>query len=304
MDKSILNQFRMTVAEKKLGLYGIKIEKRNGESINHYWRADEAVCLYSAAKTFTSLAIGLCIEDVQLTVKDKVIDFFPEYKGIASKGSEKITVLDLLRMTSGKEEFWFGQDEQTMMAADWAELFFKVPVTQKIGSYFYYSNACTYMLGRIAEKITGKTVRDFLMPRLFVPLEIFNPQWHTCPGGHTIAASGLYLKLDEFSRLGMMLLNGGVYKGKRVINEEYIRQMIHDTIDSKRVDPANPENASGYGYQLWRCGMDGAYRADGKYGQLCVVIPSKETVITVTAHEEKSKPDILRAVFEDIVGQL
>lgn len=304
MNKSILDQFRMTVAEQKLGLYGIKIEKRSGECISHHWRSDDPVSLYSASKTFTSLAVGMCVEDVQMTLKDEVLGFFPEYKSIATQGSEKITVRDLLHMASGKETFWFDADEHTMMTTDWAELFFKVPVTKEPGTYFYYSNACTYILGRIVEKISGKNVRDFLMSRLFIPLEIFNPQWHTCNQGHTLAATGLFLKIDEFSRLGMTLLNGGVYKNKRVISEEYVNSMVNDTIDSKRIDPSNPDNASGYGYQVWKCSFEGAYRADGKYGQLCIIIPGKETVITVTSHEEKAKNDIVHAIFNDIVAQL
>ena len=39
-------------------------------------------------------------------------------------------------------------------------------------THFYYSNACTYILGRVVEKVTGKNVRDFLVPLLFEPLKI------------------------------------------------------------------------------------------------------------------------------------
>lgn len=304
MNKSLLDQFRMSVIEQKLGIYGIKVENINGESISHYWRADDTVCLYSASKTFAALAVGLCMEEVQITSKDKILGYFPEYQSIAAEGSEKITIRDLLHMSSGKLEFWFGEDQKAKYEKDWAELFFKVPVTKKPGTYFYYSNACTYMLGRIVERMSGQNVRDFLMKRLFIPLEIFNPQWHTCPQGHTLAATGLYLTLDEFSKLGMLLLNKGVCKGKRIVSEDYLEQMISDTIDSKRIDPTNPNNASGYGYQVWKCAYEGAYRADGKYGQLCIVIPDKETVITVTAHEEKAKHDVVPILFRDIVSQL
>jgi hypothetical protein len=38
----------------------------------------------------------------------------------------------------------------------------------------------------------------------------------------------------------------------------------------------------GYGFQFWRC-THNAYRGDGARGQLCVVMPDKDSVIAITA---------------------
>lgn len=307
MNQSILNQFRLTVTEQHLGVYGIKVENANGESVSHRWRSDDAENLYSGSKTFTSMAIGMCVDDGKLNVTDAVLDFFPEYKEITAAGSEKITIRDLLHMASGKLEFWFGEKDNNALAAekdDWAKLFFLVPVTKEPGTFFFYSNACTYMLGRVVEKISGQTLRDFLVPRLFEPFGILNPQWHTCPGGHTLGATGLYLTTDEYSRLGLALLNHGVYKDNRIISESYLQNAVNDIIDNKQPNYDDAEGTSGYCYQMWRCSYPGAFRADGMYGQFSIVIPDKNTVVTVTSHEEKNANDIIRAVFHDIVPQL
>lgn len=303
MNQSILNQFRLTVAEQHLGVYGIKVETADGESVSHRWRSDDEVCLYSGSKTFTAMAVGMCVDDGKVKLTDFVLDFFPEYKSFATTGSERITVRDLLHMASGKLEFLFGVSDEAMLTTDWAQLFFEIPVTKEPGTFFFYSNACTYMLGRIVEKISGQNVRDFLVPRLFTPLEIYNPQWHTCPGGHTLAATGLYLTTDEFSRLGLTLLNGGVYKGKRIVSEGYLKDAVNDVIDNKNPNDAEPEGSAGYCYQMWCCSYPGAYRVDGMYGQLSIVIPDKKVVVTITSHEEKATCDIIRAVFKDIVSQ-
>lgn len=307
MNQSIFNQFRLTVAEQHLGVYGIKVESLSGESVSHRWRSDDKENMYSGSKTFTSMAIGMCADDGKLSVTDSVLDFFPEYKGIASAGSERIAIRDLLHMASGKLEFWFGEkdmQELEFRKEDWAELFFRVPVTKEPGTFFFYSNACTYMLGRIVEKISGQTLRDFLVPRLFTPFGISNPQWHTCSGGHTLGATGLYLTTDEFSRLGLTLLNHGAYKDKRIVSESYLQSAVNDVFDNRRPNYEDAEGTSGYCYQMWRCSYPGAYRADGMYGQFSIVVPDKNTVITVTSHEEKNANDIIRAVFQDIVPQL
>lgn len=304
MRESILNQFRLTVLEKGYGIYGINVYQEGQEDLSYQWRSNDKVCLYSGSKTFTSVAIGICQDEGLLKLSDTVLSFFPEYKDIASEHSDVITIRDLLHMASGKKVFYFSGDEEEMRTNDWAKLFFSDPMKCEAGSDFFYSNACTYMLSRIVEKVSGITLRDFLIPRLFSPLGIFNPQWHTCPGGHTLGATELYLTTKEFSKLGLIFLNGGVYKGKRIVSETFIKDATTNIISTADAGHDAGEGTNGYGYQLWLCSYKGAYRADGMYGQFCVVFPDKKAVITVTSHEENNPNDILRAIYKDIIPYL
>lgn len=304
MKESILDGFRLAAAEQNLGVYGVRVERKNGESVTHFWRSNDPVNLYSASKTFTSLAVGMCEGDGRFRLSDRVLDFFPEYRELAAPGSEKITLRDLLHMASGKPHFWFGELDEQKMERDWAELFFRVPVTKQPGTQFFYSNACCYLLGRTVEKVTGKTVRDFLVPRLFAPLGIENPQWHTDPQGHTLCATQFFLTLDEFSRLGRLLLQNGVWDGKRLVGEEYLKKMSSDTVQSGWDGCDEPECLAGYGYQVWRCSAPGTYRADGKYGQFAILLPEQWAAVTVTAHEEQRPYSLVKAVFQEIVPRL
>lgn len=306
MNESILNEFRLTVMERHLNVYGIVVYSKNKGTVTHRWRMDDAECLYSGSKTFTSLAIGICEDEGRLKLTDKVIDFFPEYRDVAVEDSKQTTIRDLLHMASGQKVFRMTEKVETeiLMNTDWAELFFKEPLQHKPGTYFFYSNPCSYMLSRIVEKVTGETLRDFLVPRLFNPLGIYNPQWHTCPKGHTDGATGLYMKTEEYSRLGKLLLNNGEWNGKRIVSEDYLQRAVNDLIDNNKNPKFDSEKKVGYGYQIWRCTMPGVYRADGLYGQFSIVIPDREAVVTVTSHEEKAPNDIIRAVLHDIVPNL
>lgn len=305
MDKTIFNSFRLTVAEKNLGVYGVIVRRKDGDSIEHRWRANDKVCLYSGSKTFTSMAVGICRDEGRLELTDKVIDFFPEYRHVMSEGSGDITLRDLLHMASGKGVFWFSADEKAMLEKDYAELFFTDPQVCAPGSAFFYSNACTYMLARVVEAVSGEKLRDYLVPRLFTPLGIHNPQWHMCPRGHTLGATALFLTTDEYSRLGQMLLGSGVYGDKRIVSEAYVKlATTDDVIENKDFEFADPESKAGYGYQIWRCTREHAYRADGMYGQFSIVLEDKDAVVTVTSHNETNANDILRAVFADIAPQL
>ena len=77
--------------------------------------------------------------------------------------------------------------------------------------------------------------------------------------------------------------------------------MASDTIDN--YFPFNdPEITQGYGYQVWRCTQPGSYRADGMYGQFCIVAPHHGAVVTTTAHESHAVYEIIRAAFDDIIN--
>lgn len=306
LNGSLFNRFRETVAQQQLGVYGVHVYQEGRGTVAHRWRSDDRTCLYSASKTFAALAVGICQEEGRLSIEDKALDFFPQYRDIASAGSEDITLRDLLHMCSGKlfSMFDVPWDSPVLRQTDWAELFFRLHVTAKPGTHFWYSNPSTYLLGRVVECVTGQNLRDYAKPRLFDKLNIFNPQWHTCPQGHTLSYSGLYLTTEELSRLGRLLLDGGVYEGKQVVNAAFVQALHEDIVDSNPDNGSDPEGAVGYGYQVWRCRREGSYRADGSYGQYSIVVPDKRAVVTITGHRNSLWLDTVRAAFSDIVELL
>ena len=295
--------FEKLVLEKNLGVYAAHIYKKGQKNVELFFRSDERVHLFSGSKAFTSIAVGIAEGEGLLSLEDSALSYFPQYKSVAEEGAEKITIKDLLQMRAGHAKPLFATDPDTHERdMEWARLFFVQPMVYGAGTRFFYDNGCTYMLSRIIEKTSGKTLRDYLIPRLFDPLNIFNPQWHTCPKGHTLGAVGLYLKCREFSRLGRLLLDGGIWEGRRLVPENYIKRAWQDTV--KVCGFSDSENNQGYGYQMWRCTVPGTYRADGKYGQYSLVLPEKQAVVTVTAHNESNANDILRAVWKEILHEI
>lgn len=294
----VLSDFRISVMEKNLGVYGIHIYQ-NGEMLaQHRFRSNDRENLYSAAKTFASVGIGIAECEGLFRLNDGVLEFFPEYRDVASPGSEKITLQNLLQMCSGHTTEDFSQYN----VLDRAELFFRTEIKAAPGSTFFYEDLCTYMLGRVVEKASGKTMLDYLKPRLFDKLAIINPQWHTCQLGHTSCSGGLYLTTEEFSRLGITLLQNGVYKDQQIVPENYVKRMHSDWVDSSSKN--DPETKGGYGYQVWKCTPANTFRADGMYGQLCVILKDYNAVVTVTSHNEIEHKEILRAIWSDILPNL
>ncbi len=295
---SLLTNFRLSVLEKNLGTYGIHVYQGGKTHAEHRFCSNDRVNLYSASKTFTSVGVGIAEGEGLFQLSDPVLDFFPEFKDEASPGTDNMTIEHLLQMSSGHMFDGF----MLYKSGDVAELFFGMEMKATAGSSFFYENLCTYMLGRVVEKVSGQVMLRYLKPRLFDKLEISNPQWHTCPNGHTLCASSLYLTTEELSRIGIMLLQNGVYKDQGIVSADYVARMHSQVVDTSSQE--DEEAKGGYGYQVWRCTPPNSYRADGMYGQMSVVLADYNAVITVTAHNEVNHMNILRAVWTEILPKL
>lgn len=305
MKRDLLFDLRMAKQERGLGLYGIVV-RQHGEIIaQHRWRSDDRVLLYSVSKTFTSMAAGIAMEEGRFCLKDKVVDFFPEYvPQDAGEYLKKMTVRDLLCMGSGHAECPITSAQMRgETPQDLVKLFMDAPVVYQPGTHYVYDNGATYMVSAIISKTTGQTVRDYLMPHVFDPLHIYNPQWHTCPKGISEGYSGLHLTTEELSRFGQMLLSQGEWEGKQQIPSEYIRMATSFQIDNTPFGP-DPESRQGYGFQVWLNTYPNSYRLDGMYGQYCIVLPDLDAVIAITSHEEYRNLDILRMVWETLTDRL
>ncbi|MDA0809160.1 MAG: serine hydrolase [Planctomycetota bacterium] len=256
---------------------------RHGKVIAEGWWAPEAAdkphVLWSLSKSFTSTAVGLAAAEGKLDIDDKVLMFFPDdAPAEPSENLKAMRVRDLLTMSTGHAaEPWATGDEV------WTRRFLAQDVPHEPGSTFLYNTPATYMQSAIVQKVTGQTVRDYLMPRLFEPLGIDKPKWDQSPQGVSLGGFGLYLKTEDIAKFGQLVLQKGQWNGKQLVSAEWIelatsRQVENDKAPSGR----NPDWRQGYGFQFWQC-RHGAFRGDGKDGQFCIVLPEQDAVIAITA---------------------
>ncbi len=256
---------------------------RHGKVVAEGWwtpeAADKPHILWSLSKSFTSTAVGLAVAEGKLDIDDKVLSFFPEdAPAEPSENLKAMRVRDLLTMSTGHAaEPWATGDEV------WTRRFLAQPVPHEPGSTFLYNTPATYMQSAIVQKVTGQTVRDYLMPRLFEPLGIDKPKWDQSPQGVSLGGFGLYLKTEDIAKFGQLVLQKGQWNGKQLVPAEWItlatsKQVENDKAPSGR----NPDWRQGYGFQFWQC-RHGAFRGDGKDGQFCIVLPEQDAVIAITA---------------------
>ena len=243
--------------------------------------------LYSCSKTFTMLAIGMLVDEGKLSVNDKVIDLLPDKapkaKSVALKA---MTVKHLLTMTAGiKPSLELRQESK-----DWARTWLAQPVT-KLGK-FQYDSMCTFMLAAIVQRLTGMKLLEFLNERFFHPLGIYEADWEESPDGINVGGWGLRLAAESMAKAGICIMNKGKWEGKQLISANWIDEASRKHTNYSKLGKRQTDTNQGYCYQMWRCLLPGAFRADGAYGQFIVMSPERDLVVVITGVSENTGKEL------------
>ncbi len=268
---------------------------RHGKIIAEGWwkpyGPDYKHIMFSASKTFTATAVGLAVSENRLKVTDKIISFFPySLPDTISEYMKGMTVKDLLTMSAGQDP------EPSAWGAngDWMTLFLSTAPKYKPGTVFKYNNMATFMLSAIVQQVTGETVFNYLMPRIFKPLGIRGIDWDLNPQGISMGMIGLRLRTEDLAKFGQLLSNGGVWNGKQLIPKEWIKEATSyqiknsDEPEEKRI---LSDWGQGYAYQMWR-GKNNTVRLDGIGGQFVVLIPDKDAIVVFTANNTNTQKQL------------
>ncbi|WP_290539989.1 serine hydrolase [Alistipes sp.] len=267
------NMIRALMSLEKTEIHSVMIA-RHGKIITEVFpapfRPEYGHTLYSCSKTFMAAAVGKAIEENRLRLEDRAACFFPEMlPGQISDDLARITIRDLLTMQAGITPDW----EMRNNCDNWLESYFAKPVTAP-GSKFQYDSMCSYVLSAILQRVTGLTTLEYLNDRLFRHMHITDVAWEKSPEGFSTGGWGLHIQSESMVKFGLLLLNKGMWQGKRLLPQEWVEQMMTPQADT---------GGEGYGYQMWMCRQHpGAVRADGAFGQYILVIPSHDMVVVLT----------------------
>ena len=249
--------------------------------------------LMSASKSVTSILVGIARDQGKIAgVETRLFTYFPQYKNIRWEGLKKqIRLKDVLTMSAGLDwnswEYRSGdiRDTSTAMARsdDWIRFTLARQALEPPGSRFVYNNGLTLLLGEIVKKATGLAADDFAAKNLFAPLDISDFTWRKTVGGIVDTAGGLRLRPRDMAKIGVMMLDGGKYKGRRIVSSAWVEDSTkaHLTEDILL--------GGGYGYQWWRgrVAVNGKdlklFYAAGHGGQYIFVVPTLDLVVVFTS---------------------
>lgn len=271
-------------------VYGVEVYK-DGKLIHSYGDTeDNRHPIYSATKTITSIAVGMAVDEGKLDINKSILEYLSaniieKMPDAQVDAYRKITTKRLLTMSVAG--YPFRPDGES-----WLVESLNYPIPDVDNKVFDYSNVTAYLAGVVASFALQENLYQYLERKLFVPLGINKPIYGQCPDGFFYGASSMELTVHELSKIGRLLYNGGIYGGKRILSEEYVRE-------ATSVQQMNREG--GYGYFIWK--YQEGFSINGKWGQKCYVLPERKIMVTFLAHMENETDKLKESMEKYILGQ-
>ena len=269
----------------------IKLETyRFGNSSRTRWMS------MSVAKSITSTLIGAALKQGYIAaLSDSVTRYVPSLRGSAYEG---VSVRDVLMMSSGVrwDETYTDprSDRRRLLEAQISQVpgsamavMRSLPRVAAPGTVNNYNTGETQVAEEIVRSAVGRPLATYLSERIWSKfgMEADAKWWLDSGDGHEIGGSGFSATLRDYGRFGLFVLNGGVAAGEAILPEWWTR----DATSPKLLRGGAPLP---YGY-LWWTGTtaasqrNGAYAAEGIFGQSIYINPAAQVVIVVWGAQQK-----------------
>jgi CubicO group peptidase (beta-lactamase class C family) len=294
---------------------------KDGEIVyEHYGMgADEHSLLtsWSMAKSFTSTLVGFALGDGLIRdVDDPISDYVTDLKG---SGFDGVPIKAVLQMSSGVDFSDDYNDPNADSSRMWDQTIGGnlLPITEFVRAAgrahppfekFAYSSLDAQALGWLVSKVTGKTLADYMSEKIWVPLGMeSDATWNTDaegPAANEVTFCCLNATLRDYARFGLLMMNDGIWDGKRLLPEGWVQEATHP--DRPQVMPGRlfPGAEVGYQYQWWvlpeRSDRLGGYEAQGVHGQVLYINPREKLVIVATSAWPKAWDDELDGQLHEI----
>ncbi|MGN9909659.1 serine hydrolase [Phytohabitans sp. LJ34] len=240
-------------------------------------RKDTIFDLASISKLFTTVVVLRQVEAGRVDLDAPVARYLPEF---AAGGKADVTVRMLLTHTSGLPAFlplWSSHPTPEARLA--AAVATPLATGARPGGQYVYSDLGLIALGELAHRVTGHTLDVLVRDQITRPLSMvdtaYNPpaslrsriaatEYQPYAGrgmvwgevhdenawslGGVAGHAGLFSTAADLAVFCQMLLNGGQYKGRRVLRGSTVRAMLVNY--NAALEPSYPESDRGLGLEL------------------------------------------------------
>ena len=238
---------------------------------------DRITNVKSVSKTLVALLTGIAIDRGDLPgVEAKVLPLL----GRDPRGDslDDLTVGHLLSMQTGLVRTSGASYGAWVSSRDWLATALEPEPGAEPGGRFIYSTGGWHVLGAVLAEATGLSLLDQARARLGAPLGVDFAPWVRDPQGRYLGGNDMGLSPRGLSRIGQMALQGGRWDGAQVVPEAWL-----DTSWQARARSPFSGDQYGYGWFLTTLAGESAAYARGYGGQMLVVVPGRDLVLTITS---------------------
>ncbi len=218
----------------------------------------------STSKVFAGMAVMKLVDQGKVELDAPLVKYLPNFH-MASPEYTQVTVRMLVNHTAGFPGGDYRDDVTFEPIPDFATQVFDLIKTQRLkytpGEMAIYSNDGFTMIDPLVAAVSGKPYTQFVKDEILTPLGMTNSRYCTeqFPVGsyaprfsgdisdpqvftNTFPAGGLYSTPTDMSHVAMMLMNGGLYNGVRILSEASVAEMGRDQTLTLPVNPVSTES--------------------------------------------------------------
>ncbi len=281
------NKFTTDITTNNWNVHGVELYE-DGKLTNSFGDCTTRFPIYSATKTILSIAVGIAWDQGKIDLSQPFQKYAPQ-NYLAEFAQSPIMQLPLHRLlTMSVKGFPFRPE---------GESYLRFSLSQKLENWeepaFDYSNIPAYLVGVALSQAIGGDVWELIDSKILQPLGIFDAEYTRCPDGFFYGASGMQLSVNELSRIGLLLYNGGIFQGQRIVSEEYVKR-------ATSIQQTNREG--GYGYFIWKY-KDG-FSINGKWGQKCYILPERKLMVTFLGNLRESSAPVRESMERNLLLEI
>lgn len=260
----------------------------------------------SAGKTFASVLLGAAMMNgTKIAPETKVYDLLAGMGPFAHPDPRKsqIDLAHLMTHTAGfacdDNDDASPGNENTMQTQrrepNWWKHTLDLPMAHDPGRRYAYCSANMNLMGAALTTATGTWLPELFERTVARPLQFGPYHWNLMPTDEGYFGGGSWLRPRDLLKIGQAYLDGGVWRGRRIVDASWVTQSTAPRIkispETTGLDPdqfseSYLEGADGYAWHLLavRSGERTyrGYEASGNGGQLLIVVPELDLVVVFT----------------------
>jgi CubicO group peptidase (beta-lactamase class C family) len=183
--------------------------------------------VFSSTKSVISILTGIAYDHHELELSDPIGKYLPHGPGWGDKAHRAITIRDLLTETAGLRESILAEFASVGTDPNIAQEALAQPLVHKPGTFFEYTQRVPDLLAYVVQRAVGVDLQTFAQHQLFsrvgIPLDSYF--WLRDRSGDTYGYANLFIPPVQFAKLGLLMVNDGVWRGHRVLSSRYIRML-------------------------------------------------------------------------------
>jgi CubicO group peptidase (beta-lactamase class C family) len=275
-------------------IHGIVIARNGKLVLEEYFHGEHRDKLHStrsAGKSLTAIIVGAAMKSgAPLSLTSPVYSVMNggAFPSDLEPAKRLMTLEHLLTMSSGydcddtnedapgNEDVMLNQSEEP----DFYRYTLRVPLATTPGSKAVYCSADANLALGMVGRATGQNPLYSFDRLVAEPLKIRNYSWPLDPARNPYGGGSVALKLRDFLKLGQLMLNGGTWNGRLILDSSFTKAATTPSYRLRNIT---------YGFLWWQQELPykdravRAYSALGAGGQSVTVVPDLNLVVATFA---------------------